>query len=76
MSLASSLITATEGSPSTEIPFFVIGGIFAAWALIIGGLGTARETFPGGKGAVAAICGVSVLLAGTAMATIIIVTSS
>jgi len=75
MSLATFLITATEGSPSTEIPFFVIGAVFAAWALLVGGLGTAKATFPGSKGATAAICGVSVLLAATAMALIIVVTS-
>ena len=75
MGIESFLITASETSVSTEIPFFIIGGIFAAWALLVGGLGTARVTFPGGKGATAAICGVSVLLAAVAMTTIIIVTS-
>lgn len=75
MSITSLLTTATEGNPSTEIPFFVIGGIFALWALLVGGLGTAKATFPGGKGATAAICGVSVLLAAVAMTMIIVVTS-
>ena len=75
MSVATFLITASETSVSSEIPFFVIGGIFAAWALLVGGLGTAKATFPGTRGATAAICGVSVLLAAVAMTTIIIVTS-
>lgn len=75
MSVSNLLITATEGKVSTEIPFFVIGAVFAAWALVVGGLGTARATFPGGKGAVAAICGVSVLLAAASMALIVVVTS-
>ena len=75
MSIAIFLITASETSVSSEIPFFVIGGIFAAWALLVGGLGTAKATFPGTKGATAAICAVSVLLGLVAMALIIVVTS-
>lgn len=75
MSVAGFLILASETEVSTEIPFFVIGAVFAAWALIVGGLGTAKATFPGGRGATAAICGVSVLLAAVAMALIVVVTS-
>jgi hypothetical protein len=75
MSLASIFVLASEKSVSSEIPFFVIGGIFAAWALLVGGLGTARATFPDSRGATAAICGVSVVLAAVAMALIIVVTS-
>lgn len=75
MSIATFFITASETETSTEIPFFVIGAIFAAWALLVGGLGTARETFPGGRGATMAICGVSAVLAAAAMALIVIVTS-
>lgn len=75
MSVATFLITASEASVSSEIPFFVIGGIFAAWALLVGGLGTAKATFPGTRGATAAICAVSVLLGLVAMALIIVVTS-
>ena len=75
MSLASIFVLASEKSVSSEIPFFVIGGIFAAWALLVGGLGTARATFPDSRGATVAICGVSVVLAAAAMALIIVVTS-
>ena len=75
MSVATFLVTASEASVSSEIPFFVIGGIFAAWALLVGGLGTAKATFPGTRGATAAICAVSVLLGLVAMALIIVVTS-
>lgn len=75
MSLASIFVLASETDTSKEIPFFVIGGIFAAWALLVGGLGTARATFPDSRGATAAICGVSVVLAAAAMALIIVVTS-
>ena len=75
MSLASIFIFASEAEASTEIPFFVIGGIFAAWALLVGGLGTARATFPDSKGATVAISVVSVLLAAASMALIIVVTS-
>ncbi|MFM9022762.1 MAG: hypothetical protein ACKOK7_03290 [Solirubrobacterales bacterium] len=75
MTGASFLILASEASASKEIPFFVIGGIFAAWALLVGCLGTARATFPDSKGATVAISVVSVLLAAVSMALIIVVTS-
>lgn len=75
MSLASIFIFASEAEASKEIPFFVIGGIFAAWALLVGGLGTARATFPDSKGATVAISLVSVVLAAASMALIIVVTS-
>jgi len=75
MSLSSLFVLASETDTSKEIPFFVIGGIFAAWALLVGGLGTARATFPDSKGATVAISLVSVVLAAAAMALIIVVTS-
>lgn len=75
MTVSGFLVLASEASASTEIPFFVIGGIFAAWALLVGGLGTARATFPDSKGATVAISVVSVLLAAASMALIIVVTS-
>lgn len=75
MTVHSFLVLAAEASVSKEIPFFVIGGIFAAWALLVGGLGTARATFPDSKGATVAISVVSVVLAVAAMALIIVVTS-
>ncbi len=61
------LILASETAGKSETPFFIAGGVFAVWAVIIGISGTVSETFPGSKGAGVAISLVSVLLAATAM---------
>ena len=51
--------------------FHVVGGLFAAWAVIVSVLGITRENFPGSKGAERAVQAVSILLAAGAMFTAI-----
>ncbi len=63
------LILASEAA-GNETPFFIIGIVFAAWAVLIGGIGTVRESFPPSRGAGIAIGAVSVALA---VATMVIV---
>ena len=75
MSVAGFLILASETEVSTEIPFFVIGAVFAVPRPPTISAHAAKATFPGGRGATAAICGVSVLLAAVAMVLIVVVTS-
>lgn len=66
------LILAAEAAHS-ETPFFIIGIAFAAWAVIIGGIGTASESFPPSRGAGIAIGVVSVLLAIATMVIVLLV---
>ena len=66
------LILAAEAAKS-ETPFFIIGVAFAAWAVIIGGIGTASESFPPSRGAGIAMGAVSVLLAAACMVTVLLV---
>jgi hypothetical protein len=61
------LVLAAETEKS-EVPFFVAGGVFAAWAVVVGFLGTRSEAFPGGMGAGRAVSAVSVALAAVSMA--------
>ncbi len=68
------LVLASESGRS-EVPFFVLGGIFAVWAVVVGGLGTTSATFPGGRAAGIAVSAVSLLLAGACMALSIYVLS-
>jgi hypothetical protein len=42
--------------------FHVLGGAFAAWALIVSFLGITRENFPSSKGAERAVMAISVTL--------------
>lgn len=62
------LILASESAEKSETPFFIIGGVFAAWAVILGLTGTKVPSFAGNRGAMTAIIGVSVVLAAAAMA--------
>lgn len=61
------LVLASESGRS-EVPFFVLGGLFAAWAVVIGGLGTASASFPGGRAVGIVVSAVSLLLAAACMA--------
>jgi len=66
------LILAAEAAKS-ETPFFIIGVAFAAWAVVIGGIGTASESFPPSRGAGIAIGAISVILAAACMVTVLLV---
>ena len=66
------LILAAEAAHS-ETPFFIIGIAFAAWAVIIGGIGTASESFPPSRGAGIALGAVSVALAIATMVIVLLV---
>ena len=66
------LILAAEAAKS-ETPFFIIGVAFAVWAVVIGGIGTASESFPPSRGAGIAIGAVSVLLAAACMVIVLLV---
>ena len=67
------LILASESAEKSETPFFVIGGVFALWAVVLGVTGTRVPSFAGNRGAMTAIIGVSVVLAAAAMATAVYV---
>lgn len=66
------LILASEAAKS-EVPFFIIGIVFAAWAVIIGGIGTASESFPPSRGAGIAMGAISVVLAVATMVIVLLV---
>ena len=67
------LMLAAEKAEKSETIFFVIGCVFAAWAILIGTLGMRSETFPKDRGATTAVIGFSVILAAATMASIIYV---
>ena len=67
------LVLAAEEAEKSETLFFVIGCVFAAWAVIVGGIGLRSESFAGERGLSTAIIGVSVLLAASTMFSIVYV---
>jgi hypothetical protein len=58
------LLAAAEHS---KVGFYIAGGVFVAWAVILANLGLRNPTFPGGAGGQRGVIAVSALLALTAM---------
>ena len=40
------LLAAAETS---KVPFYILGGVLALWAVILAGIGLSRPQFPGGR---------------------------
>jgi plastocyanin len=49
------------GEPS-KVPFYVMGGILASWAVVLAAIGLSRAEFPGSAGGARAVMGISALL--------------
>ena len=62
------LIAAAEPS---KVPFYIAGGVFAAWAVVLAGAGLTRPSFPFGAGGQRAVMLVSLVLAVVAIGTAI-----
>jgi hypothetical protein len=68
--LATLLTFATEAAEEEpdQTLFHVLGGLAAAWAILLFAVGMRSERFPGSDGAMRGIIAVSVLLVAAAMA--------
>jgi hypothetical protein len=52
-------------------PFWIFGGLLAAWALTVTALGVMRKDFPGNESGARAVMGITVVLVAAAMGTAI-----
>ena len=52
----------------TKTPFYIAGGLLAAWAVVVSILGVTQHDFPRSKGAARGVMGISALLMVGAMA--------
>jgi len=71
----SMLAAAAEHGADEEVsktPFFVLGGLLAAWAVILAGVGLTRPEFPGRNGITAAVCALSVVLTAGAIGSAVV----
>jgi hypothetical protein len=71
MLLALLQAAAEEAEPS-KTPFFIAGGLLAAWAIVLFAVGMRSEGFPATQGAERGVIAVSVVLMAAAMATAVI----
>jgi hypothetical protein len=72
MPLALLLQVAAEEAEKSKVPFFVAGGLFAVWAIILFAVGMRTQTFPGGQSGERTVIAVSLVLMVAAMATAVI----
>ena len=63
------LLAASEPS---HVPFFIAGGLFAVWAVVLSWIGLTRPAFPGGVTGERAVIGISLTLAVLAVAMAIV----
>jgi plastocyanin len=62
LKLAVVALLASEGEPS-KVPFYIVGAVFAAWAVIVSVLGLRSPNFPGTPGRTRLVMGISIVLA-------------
>lgn len=78
MGLITLLASAAEGGKEAShdyTPFYIVGGVLAAFAVLLSAFGWMRPDFPKGDGPARAVMALGVVLAGSAMATAVYVTS-
>ena len=63
---------AAEEAEKSKVPFFVAGGLLAAWAIVLFVVGMRTQTFPGGQSGERTVVAVSLVLMVAAMATAVI----
>ena len=66
------VLMAAEHAEKSKTAFYIAGGAFAVWALIVSFLGISRHDFPGGSGGRAGVIVISLTLMVAAMSTAII----
>ena len=62
MHVLSLIVLAAEEAEPSKTPFYLLGGLFAAWAVLVSGIGLTRPEFPGSEGAARAVYAISALL--------------
>ena len=56
------LVFAVDDHEPDKAPFYILGGLLAVYAVILGFIGLRSDSFPGGGGGQRAVMGVTVLL--------------
>jgi hypothetical protein len=69
--LHATLLLVAATAEKSKIPFYILGGGLAVWAVVLGLLGLTRPSFPAG-GAEKGVIGLTFLLVAGAMATAVL----
>ena len=63
---------AAEEAEKSKVPFYIAGGLLAAWAIVLFTVGMRSRSFPGGQTGERGVIAVSTVLMLAAMATAVI----
>jgi hypothetical protein len=67
------VVAATEGEESSKTAFYLVGGVLAAWAVLVSAVGIARhEHFPPSRGAARGVMAISAVLVAATMASAVL----
>ena len=69
--LSLAVVVVEEEEPS-KLPFYVLGGLAACWAIVLFAIGMRSPSFPGSAGAQRGVITVSVVLVVAAMASAVL----
>ena len=47
---------------TSKVPFYILGGVLALWAVILAGIGLSRPSFPGGPGGERGVIGMTFVI--------------
>jgi hypothetical protein len=72
MLLALLIIAEAEAAEPSKTPFFIAGGLLAAWAMVVFFVGMRTPGFPRSQGAARGVMAISFVLMAAAMATAVI----
>jgi hypothetical protein len=70
--LTALVLAAEAGTETSKTAFYIFGGLLAAWAVVLAGLGMSQATFPATAGAKRGVMAISAVLMAGAMATAVI----
>jgi hypothetical protein len=66
------VLAAADAAKPSKVPFYLCGGLLAAWAVVLGSIGLSRPEFPGDTAAMRGVIGITVVLAAAALTTAVV----
>jgi len=63
---------ATDAAKPSKAPFYICGGLLAAWAVVLGSFGISHPDFPGDAAAQRGAIGITVILVAAALTTAVV----
>jgi hypothetical protein len=67
--LSALVLAAEAGAEPSKTPFYLLGGLLTAWAIVLAGIGMTQATFPATTGAKRGVIALTAVLVAGAMVT-------